>query len=132
MILDTRPATAPPSAPARRRTPRGNGLATLVFLLPMLVVFTVFSWLPIGQAVVMSFQQTNLVSDATFVGLENFRTVLSDPLLWTAVENTLWFAALALLFGPFCRVPRVEALKAVCAVCDGPDGTRTRSIAAIP
>jgi multiple sugar transport system permease protein len=65
----------------------------------MLVVFTVFSWVPIGQAVVMSFQQTNLVSDATFVGLENFRTVLTDPLLWTAVRNTLWFAFLALLFG---------------------------------
>lgn len=105
MILETRPAAAPRVPPERRtrRSPRtwvrGGGLATLVFLLPMLVVFTVFSWLPIGQAVVMSFQQTNLVSDATFVGLENFRTVLSDPLLWTAVENTLWFAFLALLFG---------------------------------
>jgi len=106
MILDTRPAAPPrPSPPRRRRrrTPRtwvrGGGLTTLVFLLPMLVVFTLFSWLPIGQAVVMSFQETNLVSAATFVGLDNFRDVLSDPLLWTAVGNTLWFALLALLFG---------------------------------
>ncbi len=107
MILDTRAAAAEPrprpAPPRRRRTPatwvRGGGFATVVFLLPMLVVFTLFSWLPIGQAIVMSFQETNLVSAATFVGLDNFRDVLADPLLWTAVQNTLWFALLALVFG---------------------------------
>lgn len=62
------------------------------------MVFGLFSWLPIGRAVVMSLQETNLVTTA-WVGLENFRTVLADPLLATAVRNTLWFAALALLFG---------------------------------
>jgi multiple sugar transport system permease protein len=89
--------------PARRRTPatwiRGGGLGAVVFLLPMLVVFTAFSWLPIGESVVMSFQQTNLVAAPVFVGLDNFRAVLTDPLLWTAAGNTLWFAFLALLFG---------------------------------
>jgi multiple sugar transport system permease protein len=62
------------------------------------VGFGLFSWLPIGKAVVMSLQETNLVT-TDWVGLDNFRTVLSDPLLATAVGNTLWFAALALLFG---------------------------------
>jgi multiple sugar transport system permease protein len=85
-----------------RRTPRTwvrrGGLSTLVFALPLLVVFGLFSWLPIGKAVVMSLQETNLVT-TDWVGLDNFRTVLSDPLLATAVGNTLWFAALALLFG---------------------------------
>jgi multiple sugar transport system permease protein len=66
--------------------------------LPLRVVFGLFSWLPIGKAVVMSLQETNLVT-TDWVGLDNFRTVLSDPLLATAVGNTLWFAALALLFG---------------------------------
>jgi multiple sugar transport system permease protein len=82
-------------------------LSTLVFALPVLVVFGLFSWLPIGRAVVMSLQETNLVTTA-WVGLENFRTVLSDPLLGTAVRNTLWFAALALLFG--YPVPLVAAV----------------------
>lgn len=85
-----------------RRTPftwvRRGGLSTLVFALPLLVVFGLFSWLPIGRAVVMSLQETNLVTTA-WVGLDNFRTVLADPLLATAVGNTLWFAALALLLG---------------------------------
>lgn len=78
---------------------RGGGLSTLVFLIPLLLVFGVFSWIPIGRAVVMSFQETNLVTPSTFVGLQNFRDVLADPLLWTAVRNTLYFAFLALLFG---------------------------------
>jgi multiple sugar transport system permease protein len=89
------------ATPTRRTPPTGvrrGGLSTLVFALPLLVVFGLFSWLPIGKAVVMSLQETNLVT-TDWVGLDNFRTVLSDPLLATAVGNTLWFAALALLFG---------------------------------
>ncbi|WP_202869127.1 carbohydrate ABC transporter permease [Kribbella antibiotica] len=78
---------------------RGGGLSTLVFLLPLLLVFGIFSWIPIGRAVLMSFQETNLVTPSTFVGLQNFRDVLADPLLWTAIKNTLYFAFLALLFG---------------------------------
>jgi len=78
---------------------RGGGLSTLIFMLPLLVVFGVFSWFPIGRAVVMSVQTTNLVTAPEFVGLQNFRDVLSDPLLWTAVKNTGYFALLALVFG---------------------------------
>jgi multiple sugar transport system permease protein len=87
---------------------RRGGLSTLLFLLPLLVVFGVFSWAPIVQSVVMSFQHTNLVGPAEFVGLDNFAYVLSDPLLWTALQNTLWFAFLALLFG--YPVPLVVAV----------------------
>jgi multiple sugar transport system permease protein len=94
-----------PIVRSRRRT---GGLSTLVFLLPLLIVFGVFSWIPIGRAVVMSFQETNLVTPSTFVGLQNFKDVLADPLLWTAVKNTLYFALLALVFG--YPVPLVAAV----------------------
>jgi multiple sugar transport system permease protein len=98
-----RTGAVPARAPRRRRGPRtwlrGGGLSTLVFLLPLLVVFGLFSWGPIIQAAVMSVQETNLVTAATFVGLDNFTAVFADPLLWTAVRNTLWFALLALLLG---------------------------------
>lgn len=78
---------------------RGGGLTNLVFLLPLLIVFGVFSWTPIVEAVVMSVQHTNLVTPATFVGLNNFVQVFKDPLFWTAVRNTGLFALLALIFG---------------------------------
>ena len=102
-------APAPPpssyTTPRRRtrRSPqdwlRDGGLSTLIIALPMILVFGVFSWFPIGRALVMSFQETNLVTAAEFVGLDNFVFVLQDPLLGKAVTNTLWFAALALIFG---------------------------------
>src|SRR6266516_7793679 len=95
-----------------RRTPgtwvRGGGLQTLLFLLPMLFVFGAFSWYPIVRTAIMSLQHTNLVQPATWVGLDNFRAVLHDPLLPTAVKNTAEFAGLALLFG--YPVPLVAAV----------------------
>ncbi len=92
----------------RRRAGRFGGLSTLLFALPTLLLFGVFSWYPIVRAVIMSVQQTNLVTAAHWVGLQNFRTVLTDPLLATAVKNTLYFAALALVFG--YPVPLVMAV----------------------
>jgi multiple sugar transport system permease protein len=103
------------NAPVRlrsRRSPlmwvRNGGLTTLLLLLPTLFVFGAFSWYPIAQTVIMSLQSTNLVDPAVWVGLDNFRTVLEDPLLVTAVKNTVYFAFLALLFG--YPIPLVAAV----------------------
>ena len=48
---------------ARRSPITRDGLSTLVFLLPFLIVFGVFAWYPIVRALVMGFQETNLVSE---------------------------------------------------------------------
>jgi multiple sugar transport system permease protein len=102
MDSPARPEVAP-SATRRRRDPRGwvsrDGLSSLLFLLPMLVVFGFFAWFPIVRDVVMSFQRTNLVDTPKFVGLDNFAQVLADPLFGKSVGNTAYFAVLALIFG---------------------------------
>ena len=77
----------------------GRAISTFVMALPMLLAFTVFAWWPLLRAGVLSVQHSNLVDTPSFVGLENFREVLADPLLWTAVKNTAWFVFLALVFG---------------------------------
>jgi multiple sugar transport system permease protein len=76
-----------------------DGLSTLVFLLPLLLIFGVFSWFPIIRSFVMSVQETNLVTITRFVGLDNFARVLADPLFGRAVANTAYFSLLALLIG---------------------------------
>jgi multiple sugar transport system permease protein len=98
------PADQTPVPRKRRiRTPvtwvRGGGLTSLLFILPMLLIFGAFSWYPIVRTVTMSLQHTNLVQPATWVGLDNFRSVLHDPLFPTALKNTAYFALLALIFG---------------------------------
>ena len=78
---------------------RSGGLTTALFALPMILVFSIFSWLPIVRSVIMSFQKTNLITPAQWVGLDNFVAVLNDPLLGTALRNTAYFAILALILG---------------------------------
>jgi len=106
---------ASPAVRSRRRARRslagwvqGGGLSALLFALPMLVIFTAFSWYPIVRLVLLSFQETNLFDPPTWVGLENFRAVIEDPLFLTAVKNTAYFAALALVFG--YPIPLVAAV----------------------
>lgn len=108
-----RPGTGgPPASRVRRRDPvtwfRRGGLSSIVFALPVLVVFGVFSWWPIVRSVVMSFQKTNLVGPARWVGWHNFVFVLTDPDLPTAIRNTLYFALLALVIG--YPIPLVAAV----------------------
>ncbi len=106
------PTTTPVTAPQNRRSPatwaRSGGLSAVVFALPLLAVFGLFSWWPIVSAVQMSLQKTNLVDPPKWVGLQNFAEVLSDPLLPTVVRNTAWFALLALVLG--YPIPLVAAV----------------------
>jgi multiple sugar transport system permease protein len=101
------PVLTPPKAqrPERTRTRHNpltwvqrGGLSRLVFLLPLLVIFGLFSWYPIVRLVMISFQHTNEIT-TSWVGWQNFSLVWHDPLFPIAVKNTLEFAGLALLFG---------------------------------
>jgi multiple sugar transport system permease protein len=87
---------------------RGGGLAAIAFALPMLAIFTAFSWYPIARLVVLSLQNTNLIDPPTWAGLDNFGAVIHDPLFATAVKNTAYFAVLALIFG--YPIPLVAAV----------------------
>jgi multiple sugar transport system permease protein len=96
------PATETAARGRRARSrfrPTRDGLSTFAFLLPLLLVFGLFAWFPIVRAVVMSVQETNLVSTPTFIGLQNFARVIEDPQFGIALANTGWFALLALIFG---------------------------------
>ena len=89
-----------PSGSGIRRSARWRRqAASVLFALPLLVIFALFSWGPIVNGAVMSLQKINIGVSAGWVGLDNFGYVLTDPLLLQAVQNTGWFALLALIFG---------------------------------
>jgi multiple sugar transport system permease protein len=94
------PAVSASSASRRRAisTVRAQ-LAAYAFLVPALLLFACFAWYPILRGFVISFQRIDLLNPPVWVGLDNFRLVLGDPLFWTAWRNTLQFTLLALLLG---------------------------------
>ncbi len=85
-----------------------RNLSDYLFLLPALVVFGLFVWYPIVMGFVMSFQSIDLINPSVWVGWENYRRVISDPLFALAWRNTLAFTLYALLFGYL--VPIILAL----------------------
>jgi multiple sugar transport system permease protein len=76
-----------------------DNLTAYGFMAAGIAVFALFSWYPLVRGVILSFQQVNFVTDPYWVGVENYQTILKDPLFWTAWKNTLKFTGLALLLG---------------------------------
>ena len=68
-------------------------LVPWLFLAPFFATSVVFLLWPLGQSVVLSFQQTFGPRATQWVGLDNFRFLFGDPLFWKAVRNTLLFTA---------------------------------------
>lgn len=85
-----------------------RNLTAYGFLCAALACFAVFAWYPMIREFVLSFQKTTLVNPPTWVGLDNFLTVVQNPSFGKAWLNTVEFTALALLCG--YAVPFVMAL----------------------
>ena len=101
MVSLTVTATARPRTrrSARLRQRFGDNLAAYGFMAAGIGCFALFSWYPLIRGIVLSFQQDDLVTAPTWVGLDNFRHLFVDPLFWTAWRNTLEFTGLALVVG---------------------------------
>ncbi len=70
--------------------------ALLIFLGPALLAISVFFFLPVLAALVMSFTDFDIYSlgdirYARFVGFRNYAQLFADPLFWKALGNTLYF-----------------------------------------
>lgn len=65
----------------------------LFFLLPSLLGLLVFIAFPVISSLVLSFHEWDLLSPARFVGLENFKEIISSNDFWSALGHTLYFIA---------------------------------------
>ncbi|APH03512.1 carbohydrate ABC transporter permease [Bacillus weihaiensis] len=69
---------------------------TFLFLLPAIIIFLLFTVYPLLYALFTSFFDLNyLKGDRFFLGLENYKNVLSDQVFWVAVRNTVLFVLIA-------------------------------------
>ncbi|HHY97735.1 MAG TPA: sugar ABC transporter permease [Firmicutes bacterium] len=76
-----------------------NKILAILFIVPALCVFGMFAWYPIILGLTLGFHKVELGMGNTWIGLQNFKAVLSDSLLRQAIFNTLEFVLLALMFG---------------------------------
>ena len=85
------------------RAPRRlyKGWAPYLFFAPFLLLTAVFTIYPLINAIILAFQQTNGPASRVFVGLDNFRYVLSDPTFYKALGNTTTYA----FFSVFLQLP---------------------------
>jgi multiple sugar transport system permease protein len=91
----------PPLAPAtstRRPAAREAGSrAGWFFIAPALALIAVFFFVPVVGSLLLSVTDYDIyaiadASNARFVGLANYAELLRNPIFWTAVRNTFYFA----------------------------------------
>jgi multiple sugar transport system permease protein len=87
-----------PPLPSLRGRRRSGGFGRhewwgLAFVVPMLTLFAVFKFWPMAQAFWLSLTSYDLLSEPRFVGWENYRTLLGDPLFRQSIWATTYYVA---------------------------------------
>ena len=67
---------------------RDEALAGYVFILPWALGFLIFALGPVLASFVLIFMKWAVLTPPEFAGLDNFRTLLSDPLVIKSLVNT--------------------------------------------
>jgi len=58
------------------------------FLAVPVVFYVVIRFYPTGNAMVISFQNWNLLSEPTWAGFDNYAKLMADPVFWKVFKNT--------------------------------------------
>ena len=96
-MLEHHPAI-PESKPYRQNRWKKNVWGYL-FLVPAIIIFIMFMWVPIFKGFLYSFYHVDFVKGNSFVGLENYSRALSDPDVLKALKNTVYYMFLCLIIG---------------------------------
>lgn len=67
-----------------------------LLIAPSYLIYLIFILIPVMWTVVMSFTDYNL-SDAEFVGIQNYISLFKDSLFIASVKNTLYYCGLAII-----------------------------------
>jgi multiple sugar transport system permease protein len=93
----------------RRQYRWRRALTAYAFLLPNAVFFVAFLLIPVVYLLVLTFHEGGIITPARFVGLTNWRSVLSDDLVRTCIANTAYYCILA--------IPTVFVIGMALALC---------------
>ncbi len=80
-----------------------NPAVYLVFIVPTIVMYSLFFIYPMLSSVYYGFTDWNGLDDTHFVGFDNFIKAFSDPLFINSIKNNMIF----ILFSVFIQVPLI-------------------------
>ena len=98
-----------------RHEDRSASRAAWGFVTPGLALIAVFFAIPVVGAFLLSFTDFDIYSigdpaNTRFIGLDNYRTLFTTPLFWTALKNTAYYVAVG---GPLSVAVSLAAAIAV-------------------
>lgn len=90
----------PRSAPRRRTMRQKEALAGYLFILPGILGLLLFSAIPLGAALVISFTNYNILQSPRWVGLRNYTYAFTgDDLFWPSLGRTFYYVLLSVPLG---------------------------------
>ena len=89
----TTATTSTRSAPPRRRRKDDRKLA-LLFIAPASVGLLLFLVWPLLTGIYFSFTEYTTLTPPEWVGFENYRAMLADPVFWNSLKVTIWYVIL--------------------------------------
>ncbi|UFU01423.1 sugar ABC transporter permease [Radiobacillus kanasensis] len=66
-----------------------EAISGYIYISPFFILFAIFGLFPILFSFYLGFQSWNGLGEMKFVGLQNFEWILTDPLFWKSLSNTL-------------------------------------------
>ena len=97
-LTRTEPKAARAAPAARRRAARfrlnEEAVAGLVFVSPFVLGFLVFTGFPLLASLYLSFTSYDVLNPPFWIGLDNYRRMLSDERFTKTLYNTLYFTVL--------------------------------------
>ncbi|MEC0231092.1 carbohydrate ABC transporter permease [Paenibacillus alba] len=70
-----------------------------LFILPEIILFIIFLWVPIFKGIFYSFYTIDFVDGNHFIGIDNYLSIFKDSLLFTSIKNTLYYMGLGIVLG---------------------------------
>jgi multiple sugar transport system permease protein len=80
-----------------RRAARSEHVSGWLFVLPAVALIGLFGIIPIGWGLILSLQENDLLTPPKWVGLDNYRTLIHDPVFRASIHRTIVYT---LLFVP--------------------------------
>lgn len=65
-----------------------------LFVAPPMILFFAFTLLPMIMAIVLSFTDYDILNPPRFIGIENFKKIVTDDFFWISLKNTCYYTLL--------------------------------------